>query len=448
MSSGPDSRRIIIVGAGVAGMSTAWWLARSGHKVLLLEAAAFPGGRAGSAPDPETGDPVDTGAHIFMGCYTAARSWFREMGTGSLVCVQDRLNVPYAGPSGERVVLRAGKLPPPFHLLGALWNLPGMTLAGWLRSLGLAAAAIPFKCFDKITITGWADKLGLPGPVRDYIMFPLALAAVNERPNLASALPFAQVIRRIASRSGPWSGLAWPRAGLSELYVEPVCAAVRAAGGDIRTGTIVEAILEKGGRAAGVRLKNGREIQADAVVSAVPPWDLVYLAKDIPSCAGLVRCASGFLPSPILTVHLWLEQEAVKYAVCGLPGGTFDWVMNLGKMTGSTGRGAQRVCLVRSAARELTGRKPEELEKLAVDDLRRLSPSGITVVHSRMVWDDRATVSLVPGTDPMRPGPVTPLPGLFLAGDWTQTRLPATVEGTVASGMNAFKAILESKILR
>jgi hypothetical protein len=130
--------------------------------------------------------------------------------------------------------------------------------------------------------------------------------------------------------------------------------------------------------------------------------------------------------------------------LCGFPGGTFDWVMNLGGMTGSTGKGAQRVCLVRSGDRGLNGKTDDELERLAVADMRRLSPAGATVVHRRVVRDERATVSLLPGTDTARPGPVTPLPGLFLAGDWTQTRLPATVEGTVTSGMAAADAVIRA----
>ena len=446
MISGLPSRRIIIIGGGVAGMSAAWRLARSGREVLVLEAKAAPGGRAGSAPDPKTGDPVDTGGHIFMGCYTAARSWFREMGTDNLIGVQDRLEAPYSGPKGERVVLRASRLPAPFHLLGALWKLPGMTISGMVKSLGLAAAAIRFKCFDTITVTDWADRLGLPSPVRDYIMYPLALAAINERPDLASALPFAQVIRRMAFGSGQWSGLAWPRTGLSGLYVEQVRAAVRAAGGDIRTRTSVKTILEQDGRAAGVRLKGGEEIGASAVVSAVPPWDLVPLVRHISACSILAERAAKFQPSPIMTVHLWLDRKIMADAVCGLPGGTFDWVMNLSGMTGSTGSGAQRVCLVRSGARELAGKKADELERLAMRDLKRFAPAGTSVIHRRVVWDSRATVSLVPGTDTARPGPVTPLPGLFLAGDWTQTRLPATVEGTVSSGMAAAQTLLQAKI--
>jgi len=425
-------------------MSAAWRLARNRREVLLLEAKAAPGGRAGSAPDPKTGDPVDTGAHIFMGCYSAARTWFREMGTEKLLGFQSHLDVPYTGQSGERVVLRASRLPAPFHLLGALWKLPGMTLTGWLKSLGLAAAVIRFKCFDTLTIVGWADKLGLPAPVRDYIMYPLALAAVNEHPDLASALPFAQVIRRMGFRSGQWSGLAWPRVGLGDLYVKQVRAAIESAGGDIQTGSPVKAILERDGRVAGIRLKNGREIRAGTVISAVPPWDLLPLVKGLHSCRVLAKQAAAFQPSPILTVHLWLDRKVVDGVVCGLPGGTFDWVMNLSEMTGSTKMGVQRVCLVRSGAREFAGKKADHLEHLAIGDLKRFPSSGFSVVHRRVVWDARATVSLIPGTDASRPDPVSALPGLFLAGDWTQTRLPATVEGTVSSGMAAADAVLRA----
>jgi len=438
----------VVAGAGLAGSAAAWRLAAGGFNVQLLERKSSAGGRAGSSADPETGEPIDTGQHALMGCYSSSLRWFREMGTAHLVFFQDRLEVPFAG--DPPVVFRAKRLPAPLNLLGGIIALPGMSPVSCLKSLVLGRAAFVRRSFDAITVAEWADRLGIPAPVRRWVLDPLALAALNEKPETGSAYPLARVLRRLARRGGKWSAMGWATAGIGDLYLGPVKARIESAGGTVRTGTEVRGIIEKDGRVAGVRLSGGEEVQADSVVLALPPWDLGRVLEGKESCKSISENAGKLLASPILTVHLWLETAVLSGPFMGLVSQPFDWIFNRTMMVGPAKkviqsvppgavRGLQHVCLVRSGARELLGKKPGELEEMALECLRRCAAgsAGARVVHRRIIWETKGTVSLTPGTDCLRPGARTPLKGLVLAGGWTATGFPDTIESAVISGEKA-----------
>ncbi|MEK7476643.1 MAG: hydroxysqualene dehydroxylase HpnE [Candidatus Coatesbacteria bacterium] len=438
-------RKVVVVGAGLAGLRAAWELARSGHEVTVLERKAAAGGRAGSAPDPETGEPVDTGQHVFMGCYRATRAWFGALGTESLLAFQDRLEVPYRLLGGATRGFRAAPLPPPLHLAVAAMTMAGLGLRERLGLLRLAPDILfaPGARRDQATVAVWEDMRGLPRAVRDYLLDPLAIAAVNEPPSRASALPFLTVLRALAwSRAGSRIGFA--RAGLADLYVPAAVRAIEAAGGALRTGAWAARLVVRDGRAAGVELAGGETVEGDAVVAAVPPWDLAALLGDGPGSAELARATKGFEASPIVTVHLWWDSTVHPGAFSGLPDGPFQWVFNRTAIVGPGNSGHEQLCVVRSGARELLGRKPDELAELAAGDLRRRLPAArdARVLRARTVWETKATVSLTPGSDSRRPMAATPVRGFVLAGDWTRTGLPATIEGAVVSGESAARVVL------
>jgi len=454
-------RQVVVAGAGLAGASAAWKLAGRGFKVVLLERLSTGGGRAGSSIDPETGEPIDTGQHALMGCYSSTLRWFREMGTEALVKFQERLEVSYA--ANPPVVFKTSNLPVPFNFLSGINGIPGMNLGFLFKSLALGRALFARRSLDAMTVAEWADRLGIPIPVRRWVLDPLALAALNEQPEIGSAYPLARVMRRLGRRGGKWSAMGWATTGLGDLYLEPVKARLDSSGGSFRTGAWVSRIIEKDGRVVGVRLSGGEEISADSVVLALPPWDLVKVLEGVPSCESIVASAAKLKPSPILTVHLWLDTAVMSGPFLGLVSGPFDWAFNRTLMINReaaqpslplagrglqpapplAGRGLQHVCLLRSGAKEMLGRKPAELEEMALDCLRRsISGAGnAKVVHRRIIWETKGTVSLTPGTDCLRPVVRTPLKGLVLAGGWTATGFPDTIESAVISGIKAAKAI-------
>jgi squalene-associated FAD-dependent desaturase len=432
-----NGRRVVVVGAGLAGASAAWDLAGRGFKVILLERNSSAGGRAGSAPDPETGEVIDSGQHLLMGCYSSTMKWLRELGTAGLVRFQERLEVSYA--SNPAVVFRARRLPPPLNLLAGIMGVPGMTTGLLLKTLRLGRALFSGRSLDGMTVAEWLDRLGIPVPVRRWVLDPLSLAAVNEQPEIGSAYPMVRVMRRLSRWGGKWSALGWATAGLGDLYLGPVKKRVEDAGGEVRFSAEVNGIMVEDGKVSGVRMSGGGEVEADAVVLALPPWDLPKVLEGIPSCSSISGNAGKLKPSPILTVHLWLDTVVLGKPLMGLVSGPFDWVFNLSHMIGPARKGMQHVCLLRSGAREMLGRKPVELEEMALDCLRRSFPGAgpLQVVHRRVIWETKATVSLTPGTNALRPGARTPVQGLVLAGGWTATGFPDTIESAVISGRRA-----------
>jgi len=437
-------RRVVVVGGGLAGLAAAWDIGRAGAEAVVLERKSSPGGRAGSGIDQETGEPVDTGQHIFMGCYRSALGWFSALGTRPLVGFQTALEVPWLLEGGGTRSFRAVPLPAPFHLLGGLLAIEGLTFGDRLRLLRLARVLAPAAKLDGISVRTWEERLGVPRPVRDYALEPLALAALNETPSGASALPFVAVLRALALGGRKGSAIGFATVGLGETYTGTATAAIEKAGGRVRTGAWANGLLTGKDRITGVKLAGGEEIEADAVVLAVPPWDLVSLAAGIPELSTIAGEAGSFIPSPILTVHLWWDRAVFPGRFAGLAGSKYDWLFNRTAIVGQGKDRTEHLCLVKSAARDLVGRPPGELAEMAETEVRKYLPGtrGAMVTRSRIVWETRATVSLAPGTARLRPDAVTPVKGLFLAGDWTATGLPATIEGAVRSGFAASRRAL------
>ncbi len=430
-------RRVIVVGAGLGGLRAGWELARAGHEIIILERKNHPGGRAGSAPDPETGEPVDTGQHIFMGCYRETRGWFKALGTADRLSFQPRMEVSYLRAAGPPVVVKTSALPPPFHLLGAA---------------GLSAARIakdvlhPGRGLDRMTVREWEDARGIPADARETLFDPLAIAALNELPETASALPFVVSLQELARTGNAGCVIGFATAGLGETYVSAAGQAIMAAGGSLRVGAWATRLLVRDGAVRGVRLADGTDLEADAVISTVPPWDLVPLLEGVAELASLRESIAKFQPSPIVTVHLWLDRPVHPGRFSGFLDGAFHWVFNRSAIVGGTPGGREHLCLVKSGARDLLGKKPDELAALAREELNRFLPASrpAMVERARTVWETKATVSLTPGTDALRPSALLPLPGLALAGDWVQTGLPATIESAVKSGGMAARALVSS----
>ena len=445
---GGPARRVVVVGAGLAGLRAAWGLARRGIEVVVLERRSTAGGRAGSAPDPRTGEPVDTGQHAFMRCYRETERWLGALGTWKLVRFQDRLDILHVEEGRPAIRLVAGSFPGPLSLFGAVMGLKGVRLADRLAAIRLAGSLRPSAFLDSLTVEAWEDRQGIPGPLRRYLLHPLASAALNEDPSRASALPLARVLGILAWGGGRAAAVGLSSVGLSDLYVEPVRGILEAGGGRLETGAWATKVIGRPGGAGtagvvGVEMANGEALEADAVVLAVPPWDLAPLLAAEAGFAAVAAKAASFEASPVLTLHLWWDREVAPASMVGLQGSPFDWLFSRTRSVGAGREGGEHVCLVKSGARELLGRKPDDLGPYGAEEVRRLFPAtrAARVTGSRVVWETKATISLVPGTDAKRPGPLSGVPGVFLAGDWTDTGLPATIEGAVISGARAERSV-------
>jgi predicted NAD/FAD-dependent oxidoreductase len=472
---------VIVVGGGFAGLSAATALAESGISVLVLEARPGLGGRASTFTDPATGERVDNGQHVVLGCYHETFAFLRRVGTEGDVFVQPTLVLDVVELDGRRSRLACPNLPSPFNLLG---GLVGWTALDWRDRF--AALRIGFRPAPRPreTVREWLVRLGQTRRLIDLLWEPLAVASLNEPIDVAAAAPFAVVLDRVtAGRRDVSLGLM--RKPLEELYAGPSRAFIEARGGSVRTGAPARIAIDDGpvgdDRSAredegnGARLgqslgapvgapvgsyavgmqtgggtggrsgdRPGRvsvavgdeEWTPRAVICAVA-WHALpaaFPARPAP-LAATISAAHGTAPSPIVTVNLWFDRPVSEAAFVGLPGRTMQWAFDKRLLFGGS---TSHVSLVSSGADAIVSRTNQELADLAITELRSALPAArdARLLRSVVVREKKATFSLAPG-QPDRPSTRTGVPGLFLAGDWIDTGLPATIESAVVSGHRA-----------
>ena len=274
---------------------------------------------------------------------------------------------------------------------------------------------------------------------------PLALAILNETTERASALPLARTLSEWFLGGRRQSAMILPGSGLSRLYESTLPAFLEARGGSVRTRSRVVRIETEGEgseRVTGVTLADGTKLPATRMIVAVPHQALPPLLPA--ALAGREPFASLFRlgESPIVSVHLWLDREVTALPFVGLLGTEVQWAFNRRALADDVS--GHLLTLVHSAAYAAAARPAPELAAAAMEDLRKVLPAAraARVLRARVIKERRATFSPRPGTDRLRPGARTPVAGLFLAGDWTATGLPATIEGAVRSGNRAADAAL------
>jgi squalene-associated FAD-dependent desaturase len=440
---------VIVIGAGFAGLSAAVAVAARGARVLVLEARPGLGGRASAFTDPETGELVDNGQHALFGCYHQTFRFLRTIGTDGLVRLHEQLEIEVIDSEGRRSRLRSAVLPPPMHLVGGLlsWDAlswrdrgaallaaPALVRAAWRYAHGYA----PDAQAQRETVSAWLRRHGQTPRLCALLWEPLAVAALNQQMDVAAAAPFVRVLAEMFGGSRRDAAIGLPRVPLDALYAKPAERWLVERGSAVRTGATAHVVCA-GGAVSHVEVR-GERIRSSAVVCAAP-WHALErtIVGAPPSLAALIARASAMGSSPIVTVNLWLDRRVTDVPFVGLPGRTMQWVFDKRQAFGEV---ASHLCLVSSGAEDIVARSNRELVDLAVGEIRAALPPAraAQVLRAVVVREKRATFSLAPGQPP-RPQTTTPVAGLFLAGDWIDTGLPATIESAVVSGYWAAKAI-------
>ncbi|ODS52559.1 MAG: hypothetical protein ABS36_16020 [Acidobacteria bacterium SCN 69-37] len=437
---------VVVVGAGFAGLSAATRLAGRGLTVLVLEQSARLGGRASAFTDKVSGERVDNGQHVLFGCYHETYAFLRTIGASTLAPLQQRLHLPMADRTGRIVDLRCPNLPPPWHMLAGLLGWRALSLRDRLAALRVGqvirraqrdgidtvAATVPAG----LTVTGWLDALDQPRAVRDWLWHPLVLAALNQSADTAAAAPFVRVVAQLFGPSPDDSSVGLACVPLDEMYAEPARRFIESHGGAVRTKSSARVLVGGDGAVEGVAVGND-VVRARHVVSAVA-WHSfpgLWGSDPPPAIAPVCRAAAAMASSPIVTVNLWLDGPVMTQPFIGLVDAPVHWIFNKAAIVGEH---ATHLAIVTSGADDLAASDNDAVTTTAFEEVRRVLPAarGRSVQRSVVVREQRATFSLAPG-GPARPGPVTGIPGFVMAGDWTDTDLPATIEGAVVSGHRA-----------
>ena len=439
----------IVVGAGFAGLSTAARLARIGRRVLVLEARARLGGRATAFPDRETGESVDNGQHVLLGCYTDTFAFLKEIGALDHVRVQPELGVTMIDREGRRSRLTCPALPPPLHLLAGLFDWDALSWRDRWSALGMATPlrlarrqmrpnAHAIAASPGETVENWLIRNGQTERIRELLWNPLALAALNQPPALAAAPVFARVLAEMFGDGPRAAAIALPVKPLDQAYAEPARRYIEQHGGSVRTGARALIRLERN-RVVSVDVEDERW-QAPSVVAAVA-WNALPLmfAGDTVPIADVLEHARGTAASPVVTVNMWYDRPLVSEPFLGLPGRRMQWLFDKRLIFGGD---ASHLSLVSSGAADVMALGNVDLVQMAQREVMEALPHARSarLVRATVVREPAATFSLAPGQPP-RPQTRTAIPGLYLAGDWVDTGLPATIEGAVRSGHMAADAV-------
>jgi squalene-associated FAD-dependent desaturase len=435
----PDE--VLIIGGGLAGLAAGVALAEAGRSVRLFEQKPYLGGRARSFLHPASGSVVDNGQHIVMGCYHSTLRFLSTIGTLDRIRFQKRLTVHFMERNGRLTVLQCPALPSPWHVLLGVLGSRSFSLREKLEIMPLGRRLRRAKsggdASENLSVRDWLTQLGQSERLQRNFWDLLCIAALNEDPAVASAALFARVLRLALFASPEDSRIGIPRVGLSDVYVDAASAYIRARGGQVECNRSVASLLVREGRCQGVRLSSGEEIESGSVLSAVPSFQLTSLLP------GELLCRQPFfspfpslLPAPIISIHLWFDRSITQLDFIGLRGATIQWLFNKGKILGS---GESYLSLVLSGARQHIGRTKEELLAEALGEIGALFPEAqkASLLHSLVIKERFATFSPTSEAEPLRPSARTPVRGFYLAGDWTATGLPATIESAVQSGYTA-----------
>jgi squalene-associated FAD-dependent desaturase len=438
------AKRVVIIGGGFAGLAAGVRLSERGCQVLLLERRNHLGGRAYSFTDAKTGDVIDNGQHLFMGCYRHTVAFLETIGRLDRLKFQDRPRVDFLDRRGF-ASFDCPPLPAPLHVLAGLLKMKGIGVGDKLRTLKVGGAIKGNGRFSPgaVTVDQWLDELGQSARIKQRFWYPMVVATLNQSPDIASARMLRVVLQQAFGGDSTSAQIGISRVGLSDLYTDGASDFIKSRGGDVQTAAQVRRLIVEGGVVIAVEMKDGQRIEGDYFISAVPPRALVEILPDELRNREFEKLGS-LGSSPIVSINLWFDRQIIDREFVGLLGTRCQWLFNkdliikpqMARMSALPERQSSQVAVIISAARDFVDLAKNELVDIAVSELHELLPNsrGATLIHSVIVKEREATLSHTVESDNLRLGPRTTISNLILAGDWTDTGLPATIESAVLSG--------------
>jgi squalene-associated FAD-dependent desaturase len=445
-------KQVAVIGGGLAGLAAAVALADEGVGVELYEATARLGGRAGSFADPVSGELVDHCQHVSMGCCTNLANFCRRANIAD--CFRRDRTLHFIGPDGRHFPLAASRwLPAPLHLAPALLKLGYLSLGDKIgiaramrRLMRMAPSAAADVDGDGPTVGQWLREQRQSQRAIDRFWSVVLVSALSETVDRASLSAARKVFVDgfLAARQG--YEVEVPTAALGEMYGKRMIEALSARDVTVHLSSPITSLQGNDQAVREVCFADGTRRHFDAVIVAVP-WRRVgeLLASPLAAALPLLRSLDQIRSAPITAVHLWFDRPMTSLPHAVLIDRLSQWVFNHGASAADPPEHHYQVIV--SASRDLAGRDRDEIATEVHDELVSAWPAArdARLLRHRIVTQQHAVFSPQVGVDRLRPSQITPVPNLFLAGDWTATGWPATMEGAVRSGYLAAEGALASQ---
>ncbi|MGB1701122.1 MAG: hydroxysqualene dehydroxylase HpnE, partial [Nannocystaceae bacterium] len=381
---------------GLAGLAAATRLVDAGRDVMVIEAAKQGGGRSRSFHDPVLEREIDNGQHLMMGCYHETQAFLRAIGSeDDAVYYQRNLAVKMVKPGGVMVDFSCPALPAPFHLAAGLLGMRGVGI--WAKAAALRNEVV--RPDDSETCDAWLQRMGQTPELRSAFWEPLIWAVLNEDPLVASAAMLVAVLDRAFMSTRDASRLGVPKRPLSQLYVHHACAHLNAAGAEVRCGAPVREIVMEGGRAVGVRLKDGTMLRAMSLISAVPPQALLTMLPAEATQHWAFVDVQRLESSPIINLWALVDRPLFEGPFVGLVGSPLHWLFDRDQIDPQPGHEGHLLSVTISGARGYIDDAPAALEGLFESEVRRYFPRRPFELRKfRVIKERRATISHAAGT--------------------------------------------------
>jgi squalene-associated FAD-dependent desaturase len=431
--------RVAVVGGGLAGLAAAVELADGGADVTLVEGRSRLGGATFSFE--RDGLRLDNGQHVALRCCTAYLGFLDRLGVADRLALQPRLRVPVLRPGKPPAQLARNGLPAPLHLAGALLRYAPLGVRERVAALRAAAALRGLDpddpVLDERTFGDWLREHGQSRRAIDGLWDLICLPTVNLPADEASLAAAAKVFRTGLLDAADACDLGVPTVPLAELHAEPAAAALADAGAQVHVGTPVRSVRCDGD---GVQvLLDDAVLDVDAVVVAVPHTAVAKLLPD-----GVVDASAldALGTSPIVNIHVHYDRRVLDEPFAAALDSPLQWLFDRTASAGVVD--GQLIAISLSHAVEETDKSVAELRARFLPELERLLPRAreARVLDVAVTHEPRATFRSAPGSRRLRPGTRTSLAGVYLAGSWTDTGLPATMESAVLSGLAAARALV------
>lgn len=431
---------VAVVGGGLAGLAAGSALASAGLRVTLFERRPYLGGRASSYQHPATGEVVDNCQHVLLGCCTNLIEFYERTGVADSIRWFDRMT--FLEPGGRVSEIGPSSLPAPLHTTPAFLRAACLDFSDKVAiARGMMALAPAMPRDNGESFLSWLRRHGQTERAIERFWKTVLVSALNEDVDRMSVPYAAQVMRESFLKSAAAGRMGIPTIPLTELY-SAAGDYIRSRSGEIQFRTSADSFRAE---MSHVRIGIGdREEVFDYAVLALPFDGLARILPDTSAAQPLRNSLARFETSPITGIHLWFDRDISDLEHAVLLDRTIQWMFHKSKLQKreSNGQGSY-VELVVSSSKSLVDKSRQEIVDMAVGELREFFPAAreANLIKSTVIKEIHATYAPVPGIELSRPRPETVWPRVFLAGDWTATGWPATMEGAVRSGYLAAESV-------